>query len=269
MIAPGSSANLGPGFDTLGVALGRYVEAGNTGEGHPCDEHSIITKAYAAAGGTGDIWFRHNLEPGRGLGFSAAARAVGAAVGLMEQGQSLQECRDEAFRICTQLEGHADNAAPAVYGGFTAVCGNRVRRMKITSVTKLLLWIASESSSTDKSRKAIPQELQLCDAVQNIANTASLVSCLYEGDLENIGGFCADLIHQDRRFEATPDSGKAFHAGIDAGAYGGWLSGAGPSVAFVVSDRQLEQVMAALPNTGLAVYMDVDISGLTEGSIPT
>ena len=77
---PGSSANLGPGFDTLSVALSRHVWAANYGEDEPCDANHIAKIAFEYAGGKGDIWFSHELEPGRGLGFSAAARAAGVPV---------------------------------------------------------------------------------------------------------------------------------------------------------------------------------------------
>ena len=125
MRAPGSSANLGPGFDVLGVAFTRYAWASNEpGEGDPCGPDHIARIAYEQAGGEGPIWFGFELEPGRGLGFSAAARAAGAVLARIEQGDSPSEARDRAYPVVADIEGHGDNAAPSVYGGVHVIAGD-------------------------------------------------------------------------------------------------------------------------------------------------
>ena len=262
---PGSSANIGPGFDCLAVAVSRHVWAANYGEGDPCVPTHIARVAYEKAGGVGSIWFGHNLEPGRGLGFSAAARAAGVAIALQESGVSLSDSRQKIFELVTDLEGHGDNAAASVYGGFNIVRGLNAYQMNIDEPDKLLLWVASDQSSTKKSRGKISSTVDISDAVFNISNVALLIASLYEKKFSQLRDATEDRFHQSLRFDASPDSKLAYEAALQLGADAAWLSGAGPSVAMIVKSELVESVMAGLPDSGKAMLVEVDKNGVKQG----
>jgi|GEM_PF-6248198 len=261
---PGSTANIGAGFDCLSIALSRYVWASTFGDGEPCDSNSIIRTAYEQAGGSNQIWFGHNLEPGRGLGFSAAARAAGAAVAFMEDGASLEESKDAVFKIVTELEGHGDNAAASVYGKFNIVCQDVAYQLELPNLKKLFLWIAKEQSSTDKSRMKISEHLSVNDAVFNISNVALLVSSLYENRFEHLRVATQDKIHQNIRLQASPESEKVLLHALNSGVDAVWLSGGGPSIAMIASAEQQKIIKSGLPELGLAIELEVDNLGIQE-----
>ncbi len=261
--APGSTANLGPGFDCFGLGLERYVYASNSGEGSPEGSASIIRQAYEAAGGTGQVWFSHNLEPGRGLGFSAAARSVGAGLALCEKGNDLEDSKSKVFEIVAELEGHGDNAAGSVYGGLNIATKQDSHQVKASLPEKLLLWIAAKSSSTDNSRKKLPAEVSLADAVVNIESTARVLSCFYEGDFERLRS-CGERIHQETRLACCPDSETVFSKSQSVeGLHMAWLSGAGPSVGLLGTDEFYETMSAMEFPGGKFFLLAPDTQGLS------
>ena len=260
--APGSTANLGPGFDCFGLGLARYVTARNFGDGEPEGPESIIRQAYEAAGGKGQVWFSHNLEPGRGLGFSAAARSVGAGMALIEKGDNLESAKSKVFQIVADLEGHGDNAAGSVYGGLNIATRQSCRQVNVELPQEFLIWIASKSSSTDSSRKKLPDEVSLEDAVVNIESTARLVSCFYEGDLEGLRS-CREKIHQDPRLDCCPESQTVFSAAHDIdGLHMAWLSGAGPSIGLLGTKEFYSQMSATEFDGGKFFILSPDTDGL-------
>lgn len=261
--APGSTANLGPGFDCFGMGVQRYVYAANHGEGEPEGSESIIRQAYEAAGGTGQIWFSHNLEPGRGLGFSAAARSVGAGVALCEKGSDLPAAKPEVFEIVAKLEGHGDNAAGSVYGGLNISTKTDSHQVKAELPEQVLFWIASKSSSTDSSRKKLPTEVSLEDAVVNIESTARVLSCFYEGDFERLSA-CREKIHQEARLACCPESETVFSKAQSVeGLYMAWLSGAGPSIGLLGTNEFYREMQALEFPGGKFFMLAPDREGLT------
>ena len=259
--APASSANLGPGFDVLGLALNRYVHARDAGPGEPCRPDHIARVAHRAAGGSGDIWFDIGFPPGRGLGFSAAARAAGAVLALTQQGME-EDIHASAYAIVAQLEGHGDNAAPAVFGGVHVVAGDLQHRLPVNVPGELMFWVPDhESTSTDLNRLGMSTEVERSDAVFNLGRVGLLIAALFEEDVELLRQATEDRLHQPNRFAACPPSFAAHKAALNAGAVASWLSGSGPTVAVVARPGESETVAKALPPDGEVYHMEVDNTG--------
>lgn len=259
--APGSSANLGPGFDALGVALSRYASVSDEGDGQPCPPGHIARVAYETTGGRGDIWFDFDLPPGRGLGFSGAARAAGAVLGAYQRCGSLEEARAQAYPVVARLEGHGDNAAPSVFGGVQLVAGPVVHRIEVRLDAELVLWVPDAETLTDESRACLPPTVERGDAVFNLSRTALLVCALAEGRGDLLRVATEDRLHQPARLAASPGSRSALRAALDAGALGAWLSGSGPSVAVVVERDGAGDVVAALPPGAEVLTVAIDAEG--------
>ncbi|MEL7210020.1 MAG: homoserine kinase, partial [Actinomycetota bacterium] len=233
--APGSSANLGPGFDVLGIALSRHVWIGDDGIGRPCPADDPAAVAHRLAGGRGPIWIDTNLPPGRGLGFSAAMRAAAAVLAGVQDGLAVEPARDRAYPLVAELEGHADNAAPAVYGGLQLVADDQPLRLDVHPPGTILLWVPDIETSTDGSRRILPDQVDRADAVFNLGRVALLVAALHRGDPELLRRGTEDRLHQPQRLAACAPARAAMEAALDHGAAGAWLSGSGPSVAMIVA----------------------------------
>ncbi len=271
MRAPGSTANLGPGFDVLGLAIDRYCVAydhqpdqpfseSNCTDG-PCAPDHIARIAYERAGGEGDIWFDFNLPPGRGLGFSAAARAAGAVLAGVNQGLQIEAAREAGYLVVAELEGHGDNAAPSVFGGLQIVTGEHRFRVSAGMHGDLVFWTPETSTSTDESRASLPTMVPRADAVFNIGRVALLIAALYEGDVQKLRTATQDRIHQDHRLKASPSSALALDAALAAGATTAWLSGSGPTIAALCPLGEAERIAAALPNDGVTMTVHVNEDG--------
>lgn len=269
---PASSANLGPGFDALGVALDLYAEVGVVDESSDAaalakrvDEHHPASIAFAAAGGVGALWVRSPIPIGRGLGFSGAMRVGGAAVAVVEQGgrAALSERHAELLAISADLEGHADNVAASLYGGVVATDGARAVRVETPLRPDVVVWIPEETTSTTASRISLPTSVPFDDAVFNIGRSALLVAALAAGDVAALSAATQDRLHQERRFASAVTSRAALDAGTAAGAWCGWLSGSGPTVAFFVAGGEGASIAAALPTGGHARIVAIDQQGTT------
>ncbi len=224
--------------------------------------------AYEKAGGTSqELWFGHDLEPGRGLGFSASARAAGAVLARIEQGDGLDQAHSHAYPLVAELEGHGDNAAPSVFGGVHVITGDQNHRLTVGLPGRLLCWIPDIETATEASRQELPQTVQRSDAVFNIGRVALLMAALHEGDLSLLRRATEDRLHQPLRLSRCSPSGTALDAALEAGAAAAWLSGSGPTVAIVVGSDRVDDVLRSLPSDGhvLAVDEDVDGSIVVEG----
>ncbi len=261
MRAPGSSANLGPGFDVLGVALSRYAWASDRPGGDPCGPDHIARIAHREAGGTGDLWFGFDLEPGRGLGFSAAARAAGAVLAKVQQGHPIAEAQCLAYPVVAAIEGHGDNAAPSVFGGIHVIAGDLDHRLATGLPGRLLCWVPDLETATDASRQELPTEISRADAVFNLGRVGLLIAALYEQDLSLLRRATEDRLHQPQRLARSVPSARAMDAALDAGAAAAWLSGSGPAVAIVVDGALVDTVTSALPPDGKTLHLDVDERG--------
>ncbi len=267
--APGSSANLGPGFDVLGAAINRHAWVSDRGPlaglpnhtTEPCAKDHLVTIAHRAAGGTGPVWFGFDLRPGRGMGFSGAARAAAAVLACVANGTPSDEARTRAYDVVTELEGHGDNAAPSVFGGIHIVAGALHHRITNGFPGQLLLWVPSTESSTDASRSALSAQVWRADAIFNIGHTALLVAALYEGDATLFSTAVDDRLHQGRRFDALPDSAAAAAAARSAGAIATWLSGSGPSVGVLCDSKRADAITEVLSVSGTVEAVSLDLDG--------
>ncbi len=271
---PASSANLGPGFDALGMALSLWAEVGLLVDGeavpegaHAGDEHHLATVAFRSLGGEGNLWVRSPIPMGRGLGYSAAVRVGGLMLACAQRdgGDSMQSagCAEEVLQRATQLEGHADNAAAAVLGGVVATTGERSIRIPIGFDPAVVVWVPSFSTRTDHSRSQLGPTVALADAVFNIGHVAYLVAAFASGDSAALRHGADDRLHQAARFSAAPQSLAAYTAALAGGAWCAWLSGSGPTVAALCPLDMAADLASLLPDDGHTKVLRIDHGGAT------
>lgn len=266
---PGSSANLGPGFDGVGMALSIHADVGVMGldplpdRAKVADGHHPATIAYRAAGGTGTVWVRSDIPMGRGLGFSGAVRVGGALCAVVESGAdpANDATRQHVLDVTARLEGHADNVAASLLGGVVGTNGHRASRLPLGCELAVVVWIPDFTTSTSESRTKLPRSVAFDDAVFNVTHTALLFAALASGDLESLAEATADRLHQDVRLAKAVPSRTALESMRDAGAVAVWLSGSGPTVACFARPADAERVAAALPSDGRARVLAIDLSG--------
>ena len=268
---PGSSANLGAGFDVLAMAVSLHAEVG-TGEppadGHVADDHHPAAIAFRDLGGTGPLWTRTSIPMGRGLGFSGAVRVGGAAAAVVQR-HGRDALHDPSHRhrvlaVAARLERHADNAAASLEGGIVAVAGETVTRIPVAFDAAVLAWIPSgTTTSTDRSRTALGATVTREDAVFNLGRVASFVAACAIGDPSRLRIATEDRLHQPTRLPGVPRSAAALAAALDAGVWAAWLSGSGPTVAMLCEPARAEQLAAALPDDGHTKVLRIDHAGAT------
>jgi homoserine kinase len=270
---PASTANLGPGFDALGLALSLDAEVGTAADGVPegataVDERHPADIAFRRGGGTGPLWVRSPIPSGRGLGFSGAMRIGGLAVAVAQRAGGVVDVAAVGPAIlehAVELEGHADNVAASLHGGLVATAAGHAVRVPLGLAPTVVVWIPRLETSTQRSRHALPGSVSFADAAFNVGRTALLVAALTTGDVDALRWATADRLHQDLRFAASPPSRDALAAGLDAGAWCGWLSGSGPTVAFLTDAADAadaETLAAALPTDGHTKLLTVAATGV-------
>lgn len=265
---PATSANLGPGFDALGMAFSLYADVGIAGS-DDMPERGVVAEpthpaqvAFEIAGGTGQLWVRNEIPMGRGLGFSGAVRIAGiVAAETQLRGGTWDKSTSRALEIGTELEGHADNVAASLHGGVVATAAGKAVRIPIALDLDYVVWSPHFTTSTNESRGRIGDTISLADAVFNIGHTALLVAAFASGDTSVLREAVKDRIHQDIRLEMAPACRTALDAGIAAGAVCGWLSGSGPTVAFMCEKGTGPSVAAALPGDAVAKVVEIDTAG--------
>ncbi len=249
---PGTTANLGPGFDTLGIAVKLFNRVCVTPAGKPGVRITSVIADDARAGAEQmlgeaaalffkrtrtakfgfDISLTGDVPIARGLGSSVTAR-LGAVAALNELAGTKLD-RQGLLELVTELEGHPDNAAPAIFGGFTAagMVADSVRllRCPVPSKLKFVTLIPRFEVSTAKARKLVPLSFSKADTVHNL-NRSSLISAAFAlGDYEALRGCFDDRVHQPYREQLIPQLSAVIRAGEKAGAIGGWLSGSGSTI---------------------------------------
>lgn len=265
---PASSANLGPGFDVLGMALDLHLEAGfgnAPAESNVADENHPLTVAFRHCGGSQDLWVRSQMPMGKGLGFSGAARLAGCILAHAEKNgagkKEFEASRAEILRIASELEGHPDNASASMFGGFVASVEGRSVRIPTKLEPSIIVWVPQQQTSTKESRAKLPSSIKFEDAVFNVGRTALLVAALAAGDKDALAIATADRLHQDLRLEKAPESKRALQAAVDAGAWCAWLSGSGPTIAAMVDHAGAQRIDDALPKSGSKMVLNVDKVG--------
>lgn len=242
---PASSANLGPGFDVLAAALSLYlelevsesegfeVEAGELAV--PLDRSNLAVRAFERLHPADRMRFeiRSEIPLQAGLGSSAAAIVAGLAAAdhLFE----LDRSREELLALAADLEGHPDNVAAALYGGFV-VCGRGLEGPVATrleppqGIEALIVLPEGESVATEAARAALPEAVAIADATANIGAASQLVLGIERSDLDLIAAGLADRIHQPARADLYRRSMEVVDAAPSLGAIGATISGAGPAV---------------------------------------
>jgi homoserine kinase len=266
---PASSANLGAGFDVLGMALALHAEAG---VGEPpagatlVDQRHPAHVAFAGAGGEGSLWLRAPIPMSRGLGFSGAVRVAGAATAYVQRdgGAALDddETRRALLALTSELEHHADNVAASIYGGVVVAAGEQVTRVPLAFNPTVVVWVPdATTTSTEHSRARLADTVPLVDAVFNIGRAASFVAACASGDHTALRAACEDRLHQPTRLEQVPESAAAIDAAMAAGAWAAWLSGSGPSVAGLCETSRADEIATALPPGGHVKLLRIDHEG--------
>jgi homoserine kinase len=267
--APASSANLGAGFDVLGMALNLYADCGlgdAPNNAQQLDEHHPGRIAFEALGGTGPMWMRCDIPMARGLGFSGAARVAAAALAVVQSdgGDGLAERSAEILSYTTELEGHGDNVAASLHGGVTAFVEGDSVSIPIGPTmadATFVAWVPDVTTSTDKSRQALGPTVDRADAVHNIGRTIQFVMAFVNDDPTLLAAGTVDRMHQSVRLPGVPGANDALDAGLAAGAWAGWLSGSGPTVGFMSSSRDAPAVAAVLPKSGHTKLLSIDTLG--------
>jgi homoserine kinase len=244
--APATSANLGPGFDCLAVAL----DLGNaviitrrpgplavrvTGEGAgelAEDETNTVCRALASGLGSLEglaVECRNRIPLGRGLGSSAAAVCAGLVAANALGG--LRWTPDELLARATELEGHADNAAACIAGGMVAVRpGPVAEAVPVPAELAFVAVIPEARTSTEEARRALPAQVPLADAAATLANAVALALALAGGRLDDLPALLEDRLHEPHRAASVPAIETLRGLVGRAGCLGATISGSGPSV---------------------------------------
>ena len=288
---PATSANLGPGFDCLGLALGLHntlevTPAGTTrleieGEGAselPRDETHLVRRAmdlFAERSGRPlppvAIRQENRIPLARGLGSSSAAivGAVVAAARLLE----VEACAEDLLRLAAEVEGHPDNVAPALLGGLTVASsgesGARAIRLAPVAGVRAVVAVPDFQVATRAARQALPEGVPHADAVFNVAHAATVLAAFLTGRFELLGEALEDRLHQPYRAHLIPGLWEVIATAREAGAYGAAISGSGPSVvAFVGEGAEAvgAAMVTAFAHAGVdarALSLPVDLDGTT------
>lgn len=247
---PATSANLGPGFDCLGVALDCYnhvtVLRGQKSAADPMVD--AAAREFFAFSGKHSFDFSWkitgDIPRSRGLGSSVAVR-----LGILYALNTL--CKhplspDTLYRICARLEGHPDNAAPAAFGGFAAARQDGLFfRCDISPDLHFVLLVPEKEIDTDSSRIQLPDTILHTDAARNTAHAALVTAAFASRQYELLRGSMRDWLHQPYREKGVPHLRPSIEAGVAAGALDGYLSGSGSAVACITL-RNPEHVAAAM-----------------------
>jgi homoserine kinase len=239
--APASSANLGPGYDVLAAALSLHLEleVEETGEffvhsdvpGLPTDRSNLCVRAFERLHPADGMTFqiRSEIPASAGLGSSAAAIVAGLAAA-----DHMFELDAPLFDLAVELEGHPDNVAAALHGGFVICPGPGEEPVRFDPPAGLegVLAIPDHEVATAEARAAMPAEVPLAEAVHNAGHAALLVLGLARDDFSLIGRGLHDLVHQPRRRSLYPRSMELVERAEELGAVGATISGAGPTVLF-------------------------------------
>ena len=249
---PASSANLGPGFDVLAAALGLHMElevsetgrfAVHTELGIARDRRNLAVRAFETLHPADDFEFtiRSDIPLSGGLGTSAAAYVAG-----LMAADSMFELDTPLLPVATRLEGHPDNAAAALLGGFVVCVGARAARFEIPAGLEAILVVPHKHVRTAKARAALPAQVPMTDAVHNVGHASLLVMGLLRGDWDLVSAGLHDRLHQPRRSSLYPQSMAILRRAQELGALGATISGAGPSVLFWTHYETTGAVMAKL-----------------------
>lgn len=234
---PGSTANLGPGFDVLAAALGVFltVEVEETGEFRLLtdmhvrrDRSNLIVRAFERLLPADRFEFRvaTTIPLSGGMGSSAA----GVVAGLLAAEHFAPDGAGDLLALATEIEGHPDNIAASLLGGLVICDGTDVRRIEMPPELEAVLVIPHRPVRTAAAREALPPVVPMGDAVHNLAQIARLTAGLATAEWDLIAAGLGDRLHQPYRAHLYPRSAELVERAADYGALGATISGAGPTV---------------------------------------
>jgi len=289
---PASSANLGSGFDCFAVALSLKLraelwhgdEAGITlnarGEGAPRDEEpaddNLLIRAFreglrvSAAPGAASwrLEVSSMIPSARGLGSSAAAIVAGVVLGAAVGRRQVEA--DELLELASRLEGHPDNVAAALYGGFTIALTETdgrvaLRRFRVPEAWIPVAFIPQRESRTADMRAALPASVSHAAAARQAGRSALLATAIMTSDAGMLRSAMADELHQPYRLPLLPGSRELIDLALERGAAGACLSGAGPTVLAICDSpagaHAVEKAWNAAGVAGMATRLRFDTSG--------
>jgi homoserine kinase len=235
---PASTTNFGPGFDCLGAALQLWnrirIQPGPGGNGNPAIVADAANLFFEQAG-VKRFDFRCQIEgdvpQARGLGSSVTIRAA-VLLGLNALTGNLL-AKQKICELCAKLEGHPDNAAAALFGGFTIISKTRgeIVRFDVDPVLKFILFIPDFEVKTGEARKVLPETFSRQAIVENLANASLIAAAFASRRYDQLAGSFSDRLHQPFRTRFVPFLPRVLDAAERAGALGGFLSGSGSSIA--------------------------------------
>ena len=270
--APASTANLGPGFDCLGLAVElrcritaqladrwTVTELGGTFEPKPTDLVRLV--AEKAIGRPVHLEIDSEVPRSRGLGSSAAVMVATAAAAMRAAGEEPES--EALYELVTAIEGHGDNTGAAVYGGLVAVAGGELRHLELSPELHFVFGVPDERLRTSDARDALPDAVPRAAAVRNAARLAFLVEGLRTGDPAALAQADGDELHELYRNPLSPLTGELMAAARQAGALHTSWSGAGPTaLAIVFNPAPVAAAMeAAIAGQGRVVTLDVAKTG--------
>lgn len=233
---PASSANLGPGFDTFACALALHMEleveeTGTFGVETDLniarDRRNLAVRGFERLAEPGAFTFRirSDIPLSGGLGSSASAYVAGLLAA-----DHLFELDADVLALATELEGHPDNVAAALHGGFVVCADGQATRLDPPAGLEAVVVVPEEPVRTKAARAALPAEVSMADAVFNTAHGALLMLGLARGDLDLVARGLGDRLHQPHREHLFPRSMELVRRAPALGALGATISGAGPTV---------------------------------------
>lgn len=284
---PGTTSNLGSGFDTLGLALRIYNHVTvQPRDDRPVEITSPISED-ARKGATQMVteaarfFFKRTRKPAFGFSISIAgdvpvARGLGSSttvqLGLLAALNELTGAgldKQGVFELVNVLEGHPDNCAPATFGGFTVAGpvgkGVRVLRFAVPRQARFVTLVPDFEVKTSDARRLLPAEYPKADLVHSLNRVALISSAFASGNLEALRDLFDDRVHQPYRTPLIPQLPKVIQAGVRAGAIGGWLSGSGSTImclTLVEPERVAAAMQRMLPNGRIHV-LAADTTGYT------
>src|SRR6266550_3662620 len=206
---PASSANLGPGYDVLGAALAMHLEleveeVGSfsveaTGIGVPLDRSNLCVRAFESLRSADGIAFRIKSEIPLAAGLGSSAAAIVAGLLAADHLYELAQEPEDVLARAAEMEGHPDNVAAALYGGFVVCADGRATRFDIPAGLEAVLVVPHEAVRTKEARAALPDVVPMADAIFNVGHASLLMIGLQRGDWDLVSRGLADRLHQPHR----------------------------------------------------------------------
>ncbi len=271
--APGSTSNLGSGFDTLGLAVGLHnhvqlrrrsglhisMPNGEEGAAMAAEASDLFFKKARLRPFGADIQVSGKIPIARGLGASGAFRA--AVVAGFNALSGANWSKEQLLPIVTELEGHPDNASPTLFGGCTVsgIVGGEVRclRFPVSPALKLVTLVPEFRVATEEARRLVPPTFSRADTAHALNRSALIAAAFASRNYGALRGLFDDRVHQPHRESLVPGLRAVIAAGERAGAIGGFLSGSGSAIICLALERdgQVAQAMQAAMKSACGVMI--------------